>query len=149
MKTNLVFLASIFALTAPTAAHCQQLFDKITMTLMAVSNMDKAKDFYTEKLGFKATTDYSRGGQRWVTVVPPGGGTTITLSTYFGNLKPGTMQLYLSTLDIQAAYDELSEKGVKVNEIKDDLFGPGSGVKWFNLFDPDGNQWLIWQEPKR
>ena len=145
MKTNLVFLASIFALASSTAANSQQLFDKITMTLMAVSNMDKAKDFYTEKLGFKATTDYSRGGQRWVTVVPPGGGTTITLSTYFGNLKPGTMQLYLSTPDIQAAYKELSEKGVAVNEIKNDLYGPGSGVKWFNLEDPDGNQVFLVQ----
>ena len=149
MKINQVVLASILALAASTAAHSQQFFDKITMTLMAVSNMDKAKEFYTEKLGFKATTDYRRGNQRWVTVVPPGGGTSITLSTYFGNLKPGKLQLYLSATNIQAAYKDLSEKGVKVNEIKDDLYGPGSGVKWFNLLDPDGNQWLIWQESKR
>ena len=111
--------------------------------------MDRSKDFYTEELGFKVVKDYGSGGQRWVTVVPPGGGMTITLSTYFGNLKPGTMQFYLSTADINAAYKELSAKGVKVNEIKDDLFGPGSGVKWFNLEDPDGNQWFIWQEQKR
>ena len=149
MKTSLFSLASIFTLAASITAYSQQLFDKITMTLMAVSNMDQAKEFYTQKLGFKATTDYSKGGQRWVTILPPGGGTSITLSTYFGNLKPGTMQLYLSTLDIQAAYKELSAKGAKVNEIKDDLFGPGSGVKWFSLPDPDGNQWLVWQEPKR
>ena len=81
MNTNLVSLASIFALAASTAAHSQQLFDKITMTLMAVSDMDRAKEFYTEKLAFKATTDYSQGDQRWMIVVPPGGGTSITLST--------------------------------------------------------------------
>jgi hypothetical protein len=46
LKTNLVFFASIFALAASTAAHSQQLFDKITMTLMAVTNMDKSKEFY-------------------------------------------------------------------------------------------------------
>ncbi|HUI71077.1 MAG TPA: glyoxalase superfamily protein [Spirochaetia bacterium] len=149
MKTNRVLLASIFAVAASATVHSQQLFDKITMTLMAVSDMDKAKEFYTEKLGFQATTDYSQGGQRWVTVVPPGGGTRITLSTYFGNLKPGTMQLYLSTPDIQAAHKQLSDKGVAVNEIKNDLYGPGSGVTWFSLSDPDGNQWLVWQEPKR
>ena len=148
MKANLVFL-SLFALAASTTAHSQQLFDKITMTIMAVSNMDRAKEFYSGKLGFKVVTDYASAGQRWVTVVPPGGGTSITLSTYFENLKPGTMKLYLSTPDIQAGYKELSAKGVKVNEIKDDLFGSGSGVKWFSLEDPDGNQWLIWQEPKR
>ena len=149
MKTNTVFLASILALAASTAANSQQLFDKITMTILAVSNMDTAKDFYTEKLGFGVTTDYSQGGYRWVNVMPPGGGPSITLSTYFGNLKPGTMQLYLSTPDIQAAYKDLMAKGVKVNEIKDDLYGPGSGVKWFNLFDPDGSQWIVWQESRR
>jgi hypothetical protein len=63
IKTNLVFLASIFALAVSTSAHSQQLFDKITMTLIAVSNIDKSKEFYTEKLGFKATTDYSQSGQ--------------------------------------------------------------------------------------
>ncbi len=148
MKTR-IFLFSLFVLAASTAAHSQQVFDRITMTLMAVTNMDASKEFYTGKMGFTATTDYSQGGQRWVTIVPPGGGMDITLSTYFGNLKPGTMQLYLSTPDIQAAYKELGAKGVKVNEIKDDLYGPGSGVKWFDLFDPDGNHWLVWQERKQ
>jgi catechol 2,3-dioxygenase-like lactoylglutathione lyase family enzyme len=148
MRTN-IFLVSIFVLAASTAAHSLPLFDRITMTLMAVSNMDKAKEFYTDKMGFKATTDYSQGDARWVTVVPPGGGPSITLTTYFGNLKPGTMQLYLSTQDIQAGFKDLGDKGVKVNEIKDDLYGPGSGVKWFSLSDPDGNQWLVWQESKR
>ena len=147
MKTTSVFLA-IFALAASTAANSQQLFDKITMTILAVGNMDQAKEFYAEKLGFKVASDYGSGGRHWVTVVPPGGGTTITLSTYFENLKPGTMKLYLSTPDIQAAYKELSAKGVTINEIKDDLYGPGSGVKWFSLADPDGNQWMIWQERK-
>ncbi len=149
MKTNLVAFASIFALAASTAAHSQPLFDKITMFIMPVGNMDQSKEFYVEKLGFKVVKDYGSGSQHWVSIVPPGGGITITLSTYLGNLKPGMMQLYLSTPDIQAAYKELSAKGVKVNEIKDDLFGPGSGVKWFDLEDPDGNHCLIWQEPKR
>ena len=55
-------------------------------------------------------------------------------------MTPGTMNLYFPTADVAAAHKELSAKGVKVNEVKDDLFGPGSGVKWFNLEDPDGNQ---------
>ena len=55
------------------------------------------------------------------------------------------MKLYVSTPDIEAAYNELKAKGVKVNEVKDDLYGPGSGVKWFDLRDPDGNKWLIVQ----
>jgi uncharacterized glyoxalase superfamily protein PhnB len=55
------------------------------------------------------------------------------------------MTLYVSTSDIEAAYNDLKAKGVKVNEIKDDLYGPGSGVKWFNLHDPDENRWLVVQ----
>jgi catechol 2,3-dioxygenase-like lactoylglutathione lyase family enzyme len=148
MKASLVFL-SLFALAASTTAYSQQIFDKITMTLVAVSNMDQEKAFYSDKLDFKVIKDYGTGGRRWVNVVPPGGGTTITLTTYFENQKPGTMTFYLSTPDIQAGYRELVAKGVKVNEIKDDLYGPGSGVKWFSLADPDGNQWIVWQEPKR
>jgi uncharacterized glyoxalase superfamily protein PhnB len=62
-----------------------------------------------------------------------------------GKMKPGTMTLYLSTSNIEAAYHELKAKGVKVNEVKDDLYGPGSGVKWFDLRDPDGNRWLVVQ----
>jgi uncharacterized glyoxalase superfamily protein PhnB len=62
-----------------------------------------------------------------------------------GKMKPGTMTLYLSTSHSEAAYDELKAKGVKVNEVKDDLYGPGSGVKWFDLRDPDGNRWLVVQ----
>ena len=148
MKIRFVVLVSILALAASAVACSQQLFDRISMTIMAVSNMDQSKAFYTEKLGFTTTKDFGAGGYRWVTVVPPGGGASITLSTYFGNLKPGTMQLYLSTPDIQAAYNTLRSKGVKVTEIKDNLYGPGSGTKWFSLEDPDGNQWLIWQEAK-
>ena len=60
-------------------------------------------------------------------------------------MKPGTMQLYFATSDVVAAHKEFSNKGVKVNEVKDDLFGPGSSVKWFNLKDPDGNEVLLAQ----
>jgi len=58
-------------------------------------------------------------------------------------MKPGTMKLYFATSDVAAAYKELSAKGAKANEVTDDLCGPGSGVKWFNLEDPDGNQVIL------
>jgi uncharacterized glyoxalase superfamily protein PhnB len=61
------------------------------------------------------------------------------------HMKPGTMTLYFSTSNIEAAYNELKAKGVRVNEVKDDLYGPGSGVKWFDLRDPDGNLWQMVQ----
>jgi catechol 2,3-dioxygenase-like lactoylglutathione lyase family enzyme len=117
-----------------------QVIDKFMMLLMTVSNMPTAKAFYTDKLGLKVETDYRRDDDNWwVALTLPEGGVTITLSTYHGHMKPGVLTLYFATADIVAAHKELSDKGVKVSEIGDDLHGPGSGVKWFNFKDPDGN----------
>ena len=119
--------------------------EKILMLSMAVTEMVKAKAFYAEKLGWSVTTDYGQGDHHWVSLELPGGGASLTLTTMHENMRPGTMKLYLATSNIEAAYNELKAKGVKVNEVKDDLYGPGSGVKWFDLRDPDGNQWLVVQ----
>ena len=118
-----------------------QPVNKLMMLYMAVSDMPKAKEFYADKLGLKVTQDYRQDDNNWwVSLTFPEGGVTITLSTFHVNTQPGTMNLYFATSDVGAAYKELNNKGVKVNEVKDDLFGPGSGVKWFELADPDGNQ---------
>jgi catechol 2,3-dioxygenase-like lactoylglutathione lyase family enzyme len=126
-----------------------QIVNKFIMFSIAVSDMKKAKEFYAEKLGLEVVTDYRRSDDNWwVTLTPPGGGTSITLarsSSVKKTTQPGTLSFYLSTSDIAAAYKELNEKGVKTNDVKDDLYGPGSGVKWFNLDDPDGNQVLVAQ----
>lgn len=119
--------------------------EKIMMVMMAVTDMAKAKAFYAEQLGFQVTIDYGQGDQHWVTLQPPGGGPSLTLSTLHGNMRPGAMRLYLSTSDIEAMHDALKAKGVKVNDVKDDLYGPGSGVKWFDLRDPEGNLWQVAQ----
>ena len=126
-----------------------QIVNKFIMVSIAVSDVKKAREFYAEKLGLEIVTDYRRSDDNWwVTLTPPGGGTSITLarsSSVKKTTQPGTLSFYLSASDIAAAHKELNEKGVKTNEIKDDLYGPGSGVKWFNLDDPDGNQVLIAQ----
>lgn len=118
--------------------------DKLTMFHMAVTDMDKAKEFYADKLGFKITKDskdFRPGKDRWVSIVPPGGGVTINLANVFENLKPGTMKLYFSTPDVEKAYEELKAKGVKpTSEILD---GWGEG-KLFSVSDPDGNSlWIV------
>lgn len=118
-----------------------QAVNKFIMLYMAVSNMPKAKEFYVDKLGLKIKQDYRQDDKNWwVSLTLPDGGVSITLSTFHGNAKPGTMNLYFATSDVAASHKELVNKGVKVNEVKNDLFGPGSGVKWFDLEDPDGNQ---------
>lgn len=114
--------------------------NKIMMLGMVVSNMPKAKEFYADKFGLKVVKDYRQDDDHWwVSVGFPEGGASITLTTYKEGGKPGMMTLWFETSDIAAAHKELVDKGVEVNDIKDDLYGPGSGVKWFNLNDPDGN----------
>ncbi|GCF09626.1 VOC family protein [Dictyobacter arantiisoli] len=119
--------------------------EKISMLTIAVTEMAKAKAFYAEQLGFRVTKDFGQGDQHWVSLELPGGGASLNLTTMHENMQPGTMKLYLATSDLEAAYNELKAKGAKVNEVKDDLYGPGSGVKWFEISDPDGNRWLVVQ----
>jgi predicted enzyme related to lactoylglutathione lyase len=117
--------------------------EKITMVMVAVTDMAKAKAFYVEQFGWSVTQDFGQGDHHWVSLELPGGGATLTLSTMHAHMKPGTMTLYLSTSDIEAEYNRLKAKGVEVNEVKNDLYGPGSGVKWFDLLDPDGSRWVV------
>jgi len=118
-----------------------QVVDKLTRFKMAVSDMPNAKAFYADKLGLKVATDHRKDEHNWwVSLTLPEGGASIILTTAHENMKPGTMSLYFASSDLDAAHKELSAKGAKVNEVKGDLYGPGSGVKWFNLEDPDGNQ---------
>ncbi len=127
-----------------------QTFNKLIMVSIAVSDMKKAREFYAEKLGLAIATDYRRSDDNWwVTLTLPGGGAAITLarsSSVKKTTEPGTLSFYISTSDIAAAHKELNEKGVKPSEVRDDLYGPGSGVKFFQLKDPDGNQVTFAQE---
>lgn len=123
-----------------------QAVNKLMMLTIVVSDMPKAKEFYVGRLGLEKTIDYRQDDDNWyVTLTHPEGGTTITLSTFRGNIKPGTVSLYFETSDIDATHEELSAKGAKVNEVQDDLFGPKSDVKWFDLEDPDGNRVILAQ----
>jgi catechol 2,3-dioxygenase-like lactoylglutathione lyase family enzyme len=120
---------------------------RLTQLMMGVADMEESKRFYAEVLGFAVTQDYGKGDAHWVNVSLPDGGVTLTLTTYLDNhLQPGTMSLYLATPDIQQAFDELTATGVKpTDQIADDLYGPGSGVKWFRFADPDRNVLTIAQ----
>ena len=123
--------------------------DKIAMVSLPVNDQERARSFYVEKLGFTVIADYimgnaeagDRAGNRWVMLVPPGGGVSITLTTWFEDLQPGVMKMSLSTSDVEKTYQDLLSKGVKPNnEISDAPWG-----KWFSIDDPDGNNWLIVQ----
>jgi catechol 2,3-dioxygenase-like lactoylglutathione lyase family enzyme len=125
--------------------------NKLTMITVVVSDMKKAKEFYAEQLGLQVATDYRRNDDNWwVTLTLPGGGASINLarSSVTSNEppKPGTVALYFSTSDITAAHKQLNEKGVETGEVRDDLYGSGSGVKFIQFKDPDGYQVTFAQE---
>ena len=125
--------------------------NKFTMVSIVVSDMKTAKEFYAEKLGLEVATDYRQNDDNWwVTLTLPGGGASITLArsstTHNEPPNPDTVGFYFSTPDIAAAHKELNEKGVKTSEVRDDLYGPGSGVKFFQFQDPDGYQVTFAQE---
>ncbi len=128
-----------------------QTVNRLTMVSVVVSDMKKAKEFYAEKLGLEVATDYRQNDDNWwVTLTFPSGGASLTLarSSTTDNQppKPDTISFYFSTSDIAAAHEELNEKGLKTSEIQDNLYGPGSGVKFFQLRDPDGNLLTFAQE---
>ncbi len=128
-----------------------QTVNKLSMVSILVSDMKKSKEFYAEKLGLEVAKDYRQNDDNWwVTFTFRGGGTSITLgrssTTDNEPPKPDSMSFYFSTSDIAAAHKELNEQGVKTTEIQDNLYGPGSGVKFFQLKDPDGNQLTFAQE---
>jgi len=127
-----------------------QTLNRLMMLSINVSSMQKAKTFYAEKLGLKIASEYRIDDDNWwVSLAFPGGGAVITLAragTYPESIKPHTLSLYISTPDIEEAHKKLSMEGLTAGPVQDDLFGPGSGVKFLRLEDPDGNLVHIVQE---
>lgn len=113
--------------------------DKLNMISVTVGDMAATREFYADKLGLKILTDYRQDDENWwVSLGLPDGNSTLTLAKYGGMPATGSMSIYFATSDIQAAHDDLAAKGVAVSEVQDDLYGPGSGVKFINFPDPNG-----------
>lgn len=88
-----------------------QAVDNFMMFSMAVNDMPKAKEFYSDKLSLKVVTDYRQDDDnRWVTLEFPDGGVSITLTTFHENMKPGTMKLYFATSNAADAHKQLVGK---------------------------------------
>jgi len=119
---------------------------KLELVAIPVSDVDRAKSFYTEKVGFNADHDHRVSDEiRFVQLTPPGSACSIALGTGIINTPPGSVQgLQLVVSDIGAARAELVERGVEVSEVQN--FDWGSFV-FFS--DPDGNGWSVQQLPAR
>jgi|SRR5450432_447145 catechol 2,3-dioxygenase-like lactoylglutathione lyase family enzyme len=123
-----------------------KVIDKLMMFSAAVSDMPKAKAFYVDKLGLKVASEYRRDDHNWwVSLTLPEGGTSITLTTAHENMKPGAMKVYFATSDVPAVQKELSAMGAKVNEVKDDLYGPGRALSGLILTTLMANQVVLVQ----
>jgi catechol 2,3-dioxygenase-like lactoylglutathione lyase family enzyme len=119
---------------------------KLELVSVPVSDVDRAKDFYVEKAGFTLEHDHTVSDEiRFVQLTPPGSACSIALGTGLSDMDPGSVQgLQLVVPDIQAARDELLERGVEVGDVQ--VFPWGSFV-FFS--DPDGNGWAVQQVPAR
>ena len=121
---------------------------KLETVVIPVSDVDRAKEFYSEKLGFNVDVDNRMGDDfRNVQTTPPGSGCSVTFGV---GLTPG---LQLVVADAAAAREEFASRGVDVSSIQH--FGEagledGPGGPWNTFFffkDPDGNNWAVQEKP--
>ena len=132
---------------------------KLELVGIPVSDVDRAKTFYAEKVGFNVDFDHQVSeGVRFVQLTSPGSACSIALGEWIAGV-PGSLQsLHLVVPDVHAARDHLAERGVEVSEFH--VFDSGSfrpsregdaldyvGFVFFS--DPDGNRWGVQQIPAR
>ncbi len=129
---------------------------KLELVLIPVSDVDRAKAFYTEKLGFSMDVDTSPTPEfRVVQLTPPGSACSITIGIGLTDAAPGSYRgTHLVVTDIAAVRDELVGRGVEVSDVRhfdraqgEWQPGPdpdrGDYASFANLSDPDGNTWVL------
>jgi catechol 2,3-dioxygenase-like lactoylglutathione lyase family enzyme len=128
---------------------------KLEVVVLPVSDVDRAKQFYSEQCGFHVDMDRLMSPtMRVVQLTPPGSGCSVTIGTGLSKVAPGTYQgLQLSVTDIQQARRQLADRGVEVSEVfhfdeTGQVEGPGGEWNSFLSFsDPDGNGWTVQEVP--
>jgi catechol 2,3-dioxygenase-like lactoylglutathione lyase family enzyme len=127
---------------------------KLELVLLPVADVDRAKAFYTERMGFTLDVDHQPSDAfRVVQLTPPGSACSITIGKGITDAAPGSYRgTHLVVTDIEAARDELVGRGVEVSEIRH--MGPGGWEpgpdpahsdynSFADLEDPDGNTWVL------
>lgn len=117
---------------------------KLELVAVPVTDVDRAKTFYVEKIGFVADHDHQVDEQvRFVQLTPPGSACSIMIGTGTTEMAPGSQQgLQMVIADAQAAHDLLKSRGVEVSEVDSQPWG-----QFVNFSDPDGNTWALQQLP--
>jgi catechol 2,3-dioxygenase-like lactoylglutathione lyase family enzyme len=133
---------------------------KIEVVTIPVSDVESARDFYAQKLGFNVDIDMAVGdGVRLIQLTPPGSACSIHLSKPGMGMETGSIDgVFLVVPDLRSARAELVEKGVEVGDFQvfdDGAYRPARdgesldnvGCVFFE--DPDGNRWTVQQIPAR
>lgn len=123
---------------------------KLELVPIPVSDVDRAKAFYVEKVGFNLDHDVQPGnGMRVVQLTPPGSACSIVIGSGMAGIdqmQPGSLKsLHLVVADARRAGEELAGRGVEVSKV--DEFD--QGIKYVSFSDPDGNSWMFQEMPWR
>ena len=118
---------------------------KLELVPIPVSDVDRAKSFYADKVGFNIDHDVRATDEmRVVQLTPPGSACSIAIGTGIVDTSPGSVPgLHLVVPDINAARAELTDRGVDVGRVQD-----LGGILYVTFSDPDGNGWALQQMPE-
>jgi predicted enzyme related to lactoylglutathione lyase len=119
---------------------------RLELVAVPVSDVDRAKAFYTEKAGFTADHDHRVSDEvRFVQLTPPGSACSIAIGNGIVDTPPGSVAgLQLVVANIQDAHKDLTGRGVQVSEVQDFPWG-----RFVFFSDPDGNRWSVQEIPPR
>jgi catechol 2,3-dioxygenase-like lactoylglutathione lyase family enzyme len=119
---------------------------KLELVPVPVADVDRAKAFYVETIGFNPDHDHRVSDEiRFVQLTPPGSACSIAIGTGLTEMEPGSIKgLQMVIEDAQAAHDELAARGVEVSDVQ---VMPWGTFVFFS--DPDGNTWALQQLPPR
>jgi len=119
---------------------------KLELISIPVSDVDRAKSFYVDRVGFHMDQDHHMNENlRFVQLTPPGSACSIAFGVGISSKPPGSVEgLQIVVPDVRAAREELVSRGVEASEVQDFPWGSFTFFK-----DPDGNAWAIQQLPPR
>src|SRR3954454_16547084 len=119
---------------------------KIELVAIPVTDVDRAKAFYVDQVGFNADHDHRISDQvRFVQLTPPGSACSIVLGTGITEMAPGSQKgVQVVVADVAAARQRLLDHGVRASEIDAQPWG-----LFVSFSDPDGNTWSLQQVPQR
>ena len=115
---------------------------KLELLIIPVTDVDRAKDFYVDKVGFNADHDHTVSEEvRFVQLTPPGSACSIAFGKGLTDAEPGSVKGIQAVVENAAeAREELAGRGVEVSEVDEQAWG-----KFVYFSDPDGNAWALQQ----